>query len=343
MIKIQKYFVWCIILLGIFLALFGLKIELWPGFQQNSLWTFSGAQFLNNLQDISWLFLQGPSPQLYQSYQTFLDKTQDKIYIQTYEFSNPYFKSAFLSLLDQGKTIQVIIEDKKFQQYGDPIKQLEAFFSWYQNIQFKSDEQMGTTYVHSKITLNEIGTWIQTANLTTSSYEKNREHFFYTEDRSLRENLQKLFSWDWNWKPLSATELHSNLVVCPQNCREIIEFLLSHAKKSLIIQTQYITDPQIWEILKEQSENIPLKILVADTTDNDELISYFGPWIARKFTQHYNHTKMILIDDTYLLLWSMNLSDNSLDNNREIWIILLDPKHIEDFKKQFEEDRKRKS
>jgi len=32
----------------------------------------------------------------------------------------------------------------------------------------------------------------------------------------------------------------------------------------------------------------------------------------------YLHTKMILIDDEILLLGSMNLSANSLDNNREI-------------------------
>lgn len=32
----------------------------------------------------------------------------------------------------------------------------------------------------------------------------------------------------------------------------------------------------------------------------------------------YVHTKMILIDKKILLLGSMNLSANSLDNNREI-------------------------
>ncbi|MDR2416330.1 MAG: phospholipase D-like domain-containing protein [Candidatus Peribacteria bacterium] len=40
--------------------------------------------------------------------------------------------------------------------------------------------------------------------------------------------------------------------------------------------------------------------------------------MARKLKTRYNHTKMILVDRKYLLLGSMNLSDNSLDNNREI-------------------------
>jgi phosphatidylserine/phosphatidylglycerophosphate/cardiolipin synthase-like enzyme len=44
---------------------------------------------------------------------------------------------------------------------------------------------------------------------------------------------------------------------------------------------------------------------------------------------------MILVDGKYLLLGSMNLSDNSLDNNREIWIILLEPTLIQHFEDGF--------
>ena len=81
-----------------------------------------------------------------------------------------------------------------------------------------------------------------------------------------------------------------------------------------------------------------MRFLVADTDDNTDLVEYFGPWIARKFTQFYNHTKMILIDRRYFILGSMNLSQNSLDNNREIWIILIDPQFVEEFLSQFEKD-----
>jgi phosphatidylserine/phosphatidylglycerophosphate/cardiolipin synthase-like enzyme len=48
---------------------------------------------------------------------------------------------------------------------------------------------------------------------------------------------------------------------------------------------------------------------------------------------------MILIDHKILLLGSMNLSDNSLDNNREIWILLIDPIIIDEFATQFYTDR----
>lgn len=41
----------------------------------------------------------------------------------------------------------------------------------------------------------------------------------------------------------------------------------------------------------------------------------------------YNHDKLIIIDDI-MIVTSMNLSDNAMDNNREIGIILTDPEYI---------------
>jgi phosphatidylserine/phosphatidylglycerophosphate/cardiolipin synthase-like enzyme len=84
---------------------------------------------------------------------------------------------------------------------------------------------------------------------------------------------------------------------------------------------------------------VDMAIIVADTDDNYDLISYFWPWIARSLKTHYNHTKMILVDEKYLLLGSMNLSSNSLDKNREIWIILMDTGHISEFIQWFKKDR----
>jgi phosphatidylserine/phosphatidylglycerophosphate/cardiolipin synthase-like enzyme len=49
---------------------------------------------------------------------------------------------------------------------------------------------------------------------------------------------------------------------------------------------------------------------------------------------------MILIDHKLLLLGSMNLSANSLDKNREVWILLTDPAIISSFTSQFTKDRK---
>jgi phosphatidylserine/phosphatidylglycerophosphate/cardiolipin synthase-like enzyme len=238
--------------------------------------------------------------------------------LRNYEITYQPFKSAFLELSQRGLPIHIILEDKIYNAYQNFFKQLQNALSGEQNINIQSDDPMGTVYVHSKVMLNEEAFRIQTANLTKSSFESNREHFFFSKDEAVRDSLSQLFEKDWAGEKLNADQLHPNLVFCPINCRAVIETMLKKAEESIIIQTQYILDPAVLAILRQQSEKVDLHIIVADTVDNTEVVTYFGPAVARKLSSRYNHTKMILIDGKYLLLGSMNLSDNSLDNNREI-------------------------
>ena len=53
------------------------------------------------------------------------------------------------------------------------------------------------------------------------------------------------------------------------------------------------------------------------------------------------HSKALLIDRRFLVISSINLSSNSMDNNREIGIIVTDTKLINKFIQQFEDDRGR--
>lgn len=337
----KKYFKRIIFILigGSFPFLF--TLHWWWGYEKdNSSNTILPSNFFHVLQNITGTLLIWPTPELYTRYQEFLNTTKNTLKIQTYEFSNTFIKEFIKSRLNSWVDVQIIIEDQKYQQYTNPLKQLQSDFSGYQNISIKSDQQMWTTYTHSKITLSESAFRIQSANLTASSFEKNREHFFYSNNGEVLSSLHLLFDNDWKWEVLKSEDFHPNLVVCPINCRIVIEELLSQAEESIVIQTQYIMDPVILDILREKSEQLSLHIIVADTIENANVTSYFGPGIARILKSNYNHTKIILVDNKYLLLGSMNLSDNSLDNNREIWIILLDTELIQIFLSGFWSDWK---
>lgn len=328
----------CIAFVLILTFLLDVKFWSWYG-KQLSENEFNSGLFYDNLKVISWTIFQWPSSELYAEYGEFLNSTDEYLKLETYDFTNNFFKNRFKSISNRWIPIQIILENNKYQQYQNSFRQLQDYFSWYENIEFRSDEQMWTMYVHAKVTLNEDAFRVQTANLTKSSFESNREHFFYSDDSDFHNSLEKLIDADWVWDDLLTLDLHPNLVVCPWNCREVIKTLLENAKKSIVIQTQYIVDDEILDILHEKSSEVDVAIIVADTDDNYDLISYFGPWIVRSLKSRYNHTKMILIDEKYLLLWSMNLSSNSLDKNREIWIILMETGHIAKFEKWFKKDR----
>jgi len=298
------------------------------------------SQNLKNLENVTWNFYYSPVNSR-NAFSKSLSSADDIVKIQTYEFTKKEIKQIVKWLLEKWVIINLIMENNKYQQYQNTWKQIEEYFSDYPRFQIKSDEQMWTLYTHSKIALIDSWFWIQTANLTHSSFFNNREHFFYSENSWVWNSLNSIFDKDWNGETIKLDDIHPNLVVCNINCRAVIENLLSNAEKSILIQTQYIVDKNILEILKDKSDQLDdMRFIVSDTDSNDFLIEYFGPWVARNFSKYYNHTKMILIDDEKLLLWSMNLSDTSLDKNREIWIILIDTWIISQFKDLFENDRK---
>jgi phosphatidylserine/phosphatidylglycerophosphate/cardiolipin synthase-like enzyme len=81
-----------------------------------------------------------------------------------------------------------------------------------------------------------------------------------------------------------------------------------------------------------------MQIVVADLDTNRDMLYYFGPKVARALPKPYVHAKAMLIDDTYLYIGSINFSDNSMDKNREIGIIVTNNEAIDAFKKQFEID-----
>lgn len=293
-----------------------------------------------NLENVTWNLYYSPVNS-WNAFSKSLSNADDIVKIQTYDFTKKEIKQIMKWLLEKWVIINLIMENNKYQQYQNTWKQIEEYFSDYPRFQTRSDEQMWTLYTHSKIALIDSWFWIQTANLTHSSFVANREHFFYSENTGVWNSLNTIFDKDWNWEGILLDDIHPNLIVCNINCRESIEYLLSSAEKSILIQTQYILDENILSILKEKSDGLEdMRFIVSNTDSNDFLVEYFGPWVARKFSKYYNHTKIILVDDEILLLWSMNLSDTSLDKNREIGILIIDKDIINEYKKLFENDRK---
>jgi phosphatidylserine/phosphatidylglycerophosphate/cardiolipin synthase-like enzyme len=86
---------------------------------------------------------------------------------------------------------------------------------------------MKTTYVHSKFALIDSGFIIQTANLTHSSFFSNREYFFYSTHSGVYQSLATIFDKDWQGLEILESDIHPNLLLCPVNCRTVLESLIS--------------------------------------------------------------------------------------------------------------------
>jgi len=265
---------------------------------------------------------------------------KDHLWLETYDFTEKSVKNLFIKLLNNDVNIHLIMEDQKYQQFKSTRKEIQAYFSGYLGFEIKSDKQMHTEYVHSKFAVWDSGALIQTSNLNKSSFVGNREYIFYTENTGIISSLSGIFYKDRIGLPLLKSDIHPNLAVCPINCRGVIEHLISSARSSIIIQNQYIDDARILSLIQEKQKSLwisNVKIQLSKTSQNEQLLAVLGESL-HLFSKPYLHAKMLLIDEKLLLLSSINLSSNSMDNNREMGILLTDPIVIREFIEQFRKD-----
>jgi phosphatidylserine/phosphatidylglycerophosphate/cardiolipin synthase-like enzyme len=80
-------------------------------------------------------------------------------------------------------------------------------------------------------------------------------------------------------------------------------------------------------------------MVLADNEFAQKVVDAFGSKKISIVTNPYPHAKMMLIDDMYLLISSINYSSNSVDHNREIGVIITNRDAIEYFKTRFIQDR----
>lgn len=252
-----------------------------------------------------------------------------RVYIYTFTYDK--IIKLFQKLWDFWVDIKIIAENNQYWGWWWTYEKLlnKLLNHW---IKIKNDSDMWTNYVHAKTIIFDDYFIVQSSNFTYSFFYKNREFVFKSWYSPILISLKKIFDKDWKWEEIDESIIHNNLLVCDINCRDHIEKILKSAEKSILIHTQYLSDDRIINILNSK-KNIDLKIIVWDNQEIEDI--NILDWKYKILEKYYNHNKSILVDDKYLILWSMNLSTNSLDKNREIWIVTVNNDTISQYKKMF--------
>lgn len=179
------------------------------------------------------------------------------------------------------------------------------------------------TFTHAKFWIIDDQFCMSTGNLTFTGYKKNRDFIYCDSSTRHLESLSEVFRSDFvHEKPLFSTPLPSSLGLSPINMRDFLTDYITGAKSSLIIYVQSLSDEDILSLLEsKKKEGVRIEICVAQNNDTTTLPTLSGITI-HTLKKPYLHAKALVRDNQDLLLGSMNLTQNALDNNREVGIIL---------------------
>lgn len=175
-------------------------------------------------------------------------------------------------------------------------------------------------------------------NLTTSSFTGNREFGVVTTEPAAVETVAAIFAADWDRGPEPDP---GPLVVSPSNARQELRALIEGATTSLDIYAEVLRDPEMLEAMMAAARRgVAVRILISPSSDFEAEIAALtaGGVEVRLLSNLYVHAKMIVADGERAFLGSQNFSATSLDQNRELGVIVDDPVSLSRLTRTFDID-----
>jgi len=167
-------------------------------------------------------------------------------------------------------------------------------------------------------------------NLTRLDMDKSRSFAVSTKDHRSVQEASKLFEADLGRQPYTPGK--SNLVVSPDNSREMLAAFIRGAKRELAIYDAKVSDPAMIKLLNEQAaRGVAVRVLGAVKGKDGDIES-------RKLATMRLHVRAIVRDGTRAFVGSQSLRKDELENRREVGLIVTNPAVARGILKVFEGD-----
>ena len=197
---------------------------------------------------------------------------------------------------------------------------------------------------HEKsLMLDRSSAYIMTMNLTHSSFTSNREFGMLDTDPADVAADEAIFEADWNRTAVDPTR--ADLVVAPNNARQKLTDLIAGSQKTLLAEQEEMQDPGIVDALAAAARRgVQVKLIVptpqggADGNAAGERRIASSGASVRKLVAPYPHVKMYLADGRTLYVGSANASASSLNDTRELGLIMSNSDAIKRVQDTFAKD-----
>ncbi|MCK4870421.1 MAG: hypothetical protein KAS93_04855 [Gammaproteobacteria bacterium] len=250
--------------------------------------------------------------------------------LEIYLITSHKIINALINAHNRGIRIHVILERQPYGHASNIHARYllrKAGIPWY-DIRWSSPQ---FTYTHEKAMVMDADTknakaLIMTFNLTFSAFKYNREYGVIDTNKQDIHEIEKVFYYDWRHHSYPLTGKF-NLVWSPINARQKILSLINSAKYSINIEGEELNDQQLINTLNKQAKRgVKIQIVLPITNKAHNLNKHINiHYLNSKKNQLYMHAKMLTVDNSKAYIGSINFSKNSMNNNRELGIILQEP------------------
>jgi len=237
--------------------------------------------------------------------------------------------------VDRGVNVRVLMEREPAG--GRPNMEVISALRDH-GVELRLSKPFRFVFIHEKsMVIDDHVVWFGSGNLTGSTFKANREYMLISNRPDWVEEVARVFDADWRGKRIDLSQ--ARLVWSPDrvsrgvregNSREKVLGLINGAKKILYLEQAGMVDEEVIEALENAVKRGVYVRLVGSPADPKEN-TYFVPGAERlrKAGVHlrylpspYVHAKVIVADGNTALVGSINMSQSSLNANRELGAII---------------------
>ncbi|MEY9895030.1 hypothetical protein ABIA35_003066 [Catenulispora sp. MAP12-49] len=260
---------------------------------------------------------------------SFINTATKTIDVTMYELRDTTVTTALVNKQKAGVKVRVILDGKQTSVNSAAYSALQAggVSVVYSSSVF--------TYTHQKtITVDGATSWISTGNLDSTYYATSRDYSVFDTDQNDVAAVEQVFNADFTDTSITPAD-GDNLVWSPTDSQTHLLALINGATKTLDIQEEEFGDTALINaVIAAQKRGVTVRCVLENTGGkyNSEISQVEAAGV--KVTQYtsqtgfYVHAKAIVADygtsSAKVFQGSENFSDNSLNSNRELGLIISD-------------------
>ncbi|HWG27393.1 phospholipase D-like domain-containing protein [Actinospica sp.] len=258
----------------------------------------------------------------------FIDSATSSLDMTMYELTDTTVENDLINLESSGVTVRVILDSKeqsKNQSAYDTLTGGGVGVVW---------SSSSFNYTHQKtITVNGTESLILSGNLTSNYYTTGRDYGVFDTDSADVSAIEAVFNADYAGTAITPGD-GDDLLWSPTDAQSRLLSIVNGATKTLDIEEEEFSDSALINAVVAKAEaGVAVRVVVEDPSSYSSEISKItavgGQVVGySSSTGLYIHAKAIVADyglsDAAVEVGSMNWTANSLDDNRELGIILND-------------------
>jgi cardiolipin synthase len=260
-----------------------------------------------------------------------IESASSSIDVVMYEFGDKDLQELLARRAQEGIAVRVILDNGYFGA-GSGINQ-EAFDYLRTNgVQVHWSPNYFALTHQKTFVIDGREALIMTFNLTPRYYKSDRDFGVLDDDPNDTAAVEAAFVADWNAENVPAQN-GDDLLWSPDS-RPLVLALINGATSSLDIYNEEMQDPQIISALETaagRGVNVELDMTYSSNWKSAfRQLAGAGVHIRtyKASAPLYIHAKVIIADEKRAFVGSENFSSTSLDLNRELGIIVPDPKTV---------------